>query len=98
MPGEDNNGEFPATEEGRTRRDGEGEWELVEDENDDWDTDADNDGVVEEDGIIRWGGDGDGRADWGSPNATRTRWTSEGEGMRVLRYRATGVMTCAERE
>jgi hypothetical protein len=29
---------------------------------------------------------------------SRTRWTSEGEGMRVLRYRATGVMTCAERE
>jgi len=81
----------------RIRREGEGEWEFVDDENDNCDTDADNDGVVE-DGIIPWDGEGDGRAGRGYPDATRTRWTSDGEGIRVLRYRATGVMTCAERE
>lgn len=42
--------------------------------------------------------DGEGEREWENPDARRTRWTSDGEGIRVLRYRATGVMTCAERE
>jgi hypothetical protein len=66
----------------------------MDDEKDDWDTDADSDGVVPEDGMRAWDGEG-GRE---IPDARRTRWTSDGEGMRVLRYRATGVRTCAERE
>jgi len=68
----------------------------MEDENDNWDAEADNDDDVAEDGMIVC--DGEGEREWENPDARRTRWTSDGEGIRVLRYRATGVMTCAERE
>ena len=81
-------------------RKGELELELEDEGSEERDVEAESDGDVVDEGSDRCDGEGNGSvADVGGyPRAWRTRCTSEGEGMRELRYRATGVMSWVERE